>query len=183
MLLGLRGEMFMINQGISILMSLVTSASMIGCSSNLSEKNNNVNTDKEVVSQIQTTYSEDKIILEDNTVEKIQIIINGEIFSATMENNEAANDFISMLPMTLDMQELNRNEKYCYLSNSLPTNTFLPDKINEGDLMLYGSDCIVLFYDNFSTSYRYTPLGKIDNPKGLKDIISKGNIEITFKAE
>lgn len=173
----------MINQVVSVLISLMMSVSMTGCSTDLLEKDDNVNNSKEVVSQMQTNFSEDEFMLEDNTVEKIQIIINGKTFTATMENNEAANNFISMLPMTLDMQDLNRNEKYYYLSNSLPTDTFVPDKINEGDLMLYGSDCIVLFYDNFSTSYRYTPLGKIDDPKGLKDIIGTGNIEITFKIE
>lgn len=173
----------MINQVVSVLMSLMMSVSMTGCSNDLLEKYDNVNNSEEIVSQMQTNFSEYEIILEDNTVEKIQIIINGETFTATMENNEAANNFISMLPMTLDMQDLNRNEKYYYISNSLPTDTFVPDKINEGDLMLYGSDCIVLFYDNFSTSYRYTPLGKIDNTKGLKDIIGNGNIEITFKVE
>lgn len=173
----------MINQVVSILMSLMMSVSMTGCSTDLLEKDDNVNNGEEVVSQMQTNFYEDEFMLEDNTVEKIQIIINGKTFTATMENNEAANNFISMLPMTLYMKELNGNEKYYYLSNSLPTDTFVPDEINEGDLMLYGSDCIVLFYDNFSTSYRYTPLGKIDDPKGLKDIIGTGNIEITFKIE
>lgn len=96
----------MINQVVSVLMSLMMSVSMTGCSNDLLEKYDNVNNSEEIVSQMQTNFSEDEIILEDNTVEKIQIIINGETFTATMENNEAANNFISMLPMTLDMQDL-----------------------------------------------------------------------------
>ena len=179
----LREEVFMINQAVSVLMSLVMSVSMAGCSTDLLEKDDNTNNSEEVVSQIQTNFSENEIILEDNTMEKIQIIINGETFTATMENNETANNFISMLSISLDMQDLNGSEKYNYLSNSLPTDTFIPNKINAGDLMLYGSDCIVLFYDDFSTSYRYTSLGKIDNPKGLKDVVGNENIEITFKVE
>ena len=49
--------------------------------------------------------------------------------------------------------------------------------------MLYGSNCIVLFYDDFSTSYEYTALGKIDNPEGLKEAVGTGNVEINFKKE
>ena len=79
------------------------------------------------------------------------------------------------------MSELNGNEKYYYLSNSLPTNADRPSNIHIGDLMLYGDSCLVLFYENFSTSYSYTPLGQIDEPNSLADAVGNGNIEITFR--
>ena len=47
--------------------------------------------------------------------------------------------------------------------------------------MLYGDSCLVLFYENFSTSYSYTPLGQIDEPNSLADAVGNGNIEITFR--
>ncbi len=46
--------------------------------------------------------------------------------------------------------------------------------------MLYGSDCLVLFYETFNTSYSYTRIGKIDNPSSLKDSVGSGNIKIYF---
>lgn len=39
--------------------------------------------------------------------------------------------------------------------------------IHAGDIMLYGASCLVLFYEDFNTSYRYTPLGYIEDPDGL----------------
>ena len=46
--------------------------------------------------------------------------------------------------------------------------------------MLYGSDCLVLFYQSFTTIYSYTPLGQLTDPTGLAQALGSGNVEITF---
>ncbi len=112
----------------------------------------------------------------------IEITVQDKTFSAKLYDNETAEKFAEMLPLTLDMSELNGNEKYFYLSNDLPTNSKRPDKINSGDIMLYGSSCLVLFYDSFSTSYSYTPIGHIDDTDGLAIALGKGGAEVTFKS-
>lgn len=84
------------------------------------------------------------------------------------------------MPLTINMSELHGNEKYYYFNQSLPTNSERIGNIENGDLMLYGSDCLVLFYESFSTSYTYTRLGKIDNPSGLSEAVGKGNVQVTF---
>ena len=53
---------------------------------------------------------------------KIKIAVGGREFDVTLEDNAAARDFVSRLPLTLQMEDLNRNEKYGYVSGSLPAN-------------------------------------------------------------
>lgn len=86
-----------------------------------------------------------------------------------------------MLPLTINMEELHGNEKYYYLDNSLPTESSNVGEINTGDIMLYGSDCLVLFYDTFDTSYSYTRIGYITDTAGLKDAVGSGSVTITFE--
>ncbi len=118
---------------------------------------------------------------EDYIVENIEIVIGDTIYSAKLYDNEAAQALAAQLPLTLDMNELNGNEKYYYLSDSLPANSGVPAGINTGDLMLYGSDCLVLFYKSFSTSYSYTPLGRVADPEGLAQTLGSGSVQITFQ--
>lgn len=111
---------------------------------------------------------------------KIKITVNSLIFTATLLDNNSAKAFKEMLPITVNMVELNNNEKYFDLPNSLPTNSSNPQAINSGDLMLYGSKTLVLFYKTISTSYSYTRLGKIDDTTGLATALGSGNVTITI---
>lgn len=111
---------------------------------------------------------------------KIKITAGSATFSATLENNEAATAFRKLLPMTVDMNELNSNEKYYDLPNRLPTASTNPGNIRTGDLMLFGSSTLVLFYKSFSTGYSYTRLGRVDNPSGLEAALGAGRVTVTF---
>jgi hypothetical protein len=112
---------------------------------------------------------------------KIKITVNSQTFSATLLDNNSPKAFREMLPMTINMIELNGNEKYYDLPNSLPTNPSNPGTIRNGDLMLYGSRTLVLFYKNFPTPDSYTKLGSIDDVTGLTAALGSGNVTITFE--
>ena len=99
----------------------------------------------------------------------LKITINGQKFTAELYDNEAAT-----------MKELNSNEKYCYLDTALPTNAQKPGKINTGDIMLFGNDCLVVFYKNFNTSYSYTRIGRIENTEHLAKAAGKSSAKIEF---
>ena len=113
----------------------------------------------------------------DKVIDSVKITINNEEYTIGLENNKTVNSFVNMLPLELDMSELNGNEKYIYLDQSLPTNASNPGRINKGDVMLYGGDCLVIFYESFDTPYSYTKIGHIDN---LPDL---GNGNIIVKIE
>ncbi len=111
----------------------------------------------------------------------ITIRIGDMSFSATLADNDAARAFAALLPLTMQMSELNGNEKYYYLDDSLPTETYRPGTIQAGDLMLYGSSCVVLFYETFSSGYNYTRLGRIDDPEGLDEAAGSGDVEVRLE--
>lgn len=114
------------------------------------------------------------------TEQIIKISVGGQSFTATLADTKAAEEFAAQLPMTLDMSELNGNEKYYFLDGSLSTDSKVPDMIHTGDILLFGSSCIVLFYEDFSTSYSYTPIAHIEDTNGLKSVLGSGNVTISF---
>ena len=77
---------------------------------------------------------------------QMRIKIGSSTFTATLSDNATATAFKGMLPMTVKMSELNGNEKYFDLPVNLPTNASNPGTIQGGDLMIYGSNTLVLFY-------------------------------------
>ena len=80
-----------------------------------------------------------------------------------LENNLTALDLLSVLPLYLEMEDLNNNEKYSYLSYSITNDNSYTGKIKKGDVVLYQSNCIVIFYKDLETDYLYTKIGHIDN--------------------
>lgn len=119
----------------------------------------------------------------DATSSELIITFGTRTFNATLLTNPTAEEFKRRLPMTVVMNELNGNEKYFDLAESLPTNVSNPGIINNGDLMLYGSNTLVLFYKTISTSYSYTKLGNIDDITGLASAIGSGKVAVTFKLQ
>ncbi|MFD2934850.1 cyclophilin-like fold protein [Spirosoma flavum] len=121
--------------------------------------------------------------LTDRSSNRLRIRIGSNTFSATLLSNATVTAFKAKLPITLFMKELNRNEKFADLPSSLPTNAANPDTIQMGDLMLYGTNTLVLFYETVRTSYSYTKLGRIDNPTALAAALGSGNITVTLEME
>ncbi len=114
---------------------------------------------------------------------KMRLKIGASTFTATLYDNETVTAFKSRLPMTVNMIELNGNEKYFDLPQSLPTNASNPGTVQNGKLMLYGANTLVLFYKTFATSYSYTRLGRVDDVAGLVAALGSGNVSVTFELQ
>src|SRR5688572_24850530 len=91
--------------------------------------------------EIVPAQSSQEILNENHETMKdtIRITVGGRVFKATLEANDAATAFKAMLPLTLNMSDLNSNEKFFDFSNNLPANASNPRTIDSGDLMLWGS--------------------------------------------
>jgi hypothetical protein len=116
----------------------------------------------------------------DTAKTKMKITIGATVFTGTLYNNPSATAFKAMLPLTINMSDLNGNEKFYYFPGTLPANPTVGSNIQSGDLMLYSNNCLVMFYEGFSTSYSYTRLGRVDNVNGLAKVLGNGSITVKF---
>ena len=126
-----------------LLLSLITLFFLTGCTNN------------------QNIKKQDNSINKDMT--EIKVIIDEKEYNLSLEENETTKEFVKMLPQEFTMNELNGNEKYIYLDKSLPTDSYNPNQINKGDVMLFGDNCLVIFYKSFNTNYSYTKIGHIES--------------------
>ena len=118
---------------------------------------------------------------ENMAASKVKMNIGGREFTIRLEDTEAARELSKRLPLSLEMTELNSNEKYANLASPLPTSVEKIGKIETGDVMLWGDDCLVVFYKSFVTSYSYTRIGHVTEADGLVKAVGKGNVTIDFK--
>lgn len=149
-----------------LFISAISMINSLACKSNIEE---------ESISQ--------NIMVTPKDTQQITITVGSKIFKATVIDSPTTEAFTALLPLTINMKDLNGNEKYFDLPQELPTNAFNPTTIQNGNLLLYGSTTLVLFYKSFSTSYSYTRIGSVDDPAGLAKALGPGNITVTFNVE
>ena len=115
-----------------------------------------------------------------DNMQNIIITIKNKKYEAILYDNSTTKELIKKFPITITMSDLNGNEKYYNFSKSFSTSSENVANINKGDIMLFGDNCLVIFYKSFSTRYRYTKLGYIKNLEDLENSLGKVDIEITF---
>jgi len=111
----------------------------------------------------------------------MKITIGNKSFTATLEDNPTTTKLRELLPLTLEMSELNGNEKFFHLTSKLPMDASKPGMIQPGDFMLWGDNSLVVFYKSFRSAYSYTRLGKIDDPSELEAVVGTGSVTVKFE--
>lgn len=111
---------------------------------------------------------------------KMTLTVGAYEFEADLFDNETVRAFRSILPLKLPMNAM-PHEKYYNLPNPLVSDAKTVGRIEEGDIMLWGNDCLVLFYESFDTSYRYTRIGKITDANALAAAVGSGSVTVTFR--
>ena len=101
-------------------------------------------------------------------------------FAITLGDNEAAREFAAMLPLTLEMEEINGNGKHGELPKPLSTDASRPGTIHNGDLLLWGARTAVVFYQTFASPYSYTRLGRVEDPAGLARALGGHDVRVVF---
>lgn len=112
---------------------------------------------------------------------KLKITVGNKIFTATLIDKDISRELIKYLPMEITMNDHNGNEKFYNLPENILGRVSNPGRVETGDIMIWSSNTIVLFYASSSTSYNYIRVGKIDDPSGLSDVVGRGNIKVKFE--
>jgi hypothetical protein len=164
----------------SILCLFIFSFGLTACAN--SETNENKDTIQE---ELQTSDSNqetrDMDMSNPSTMIDVNITIGNQVFSAKLSDNQTTQAFIKKLPLDINMNDVNRNEKFYRFPDTLPTNSERPGEINAGDIMLYGDNGLVLFYETFSSTYSYTRLGYIEEAERFTQAVGDGDINISFE--
>ena len=114
---------------------------------------------------------------------EMKIKIGSKEFIAILYDNPTAEKFKKLLPMRIEMKELNNNEKYADIPGNLNTNPINLGKIESGDIMIYDTNTLVLFYKSFRTNYSYTKVGHITDTSNLIESLGHGNVSISFELD
>ena len=113
--------------------------------------------------------------------ETMQMKIGNKEYSVVLQDNNTTKALQEILPMTVKMSEFNGNEKYYHFRETLPSKPEHIGQIKTGDIMLFGDDCLVVFYKDFKTTYSYTRIGHIKNAADLEQMLGRGSVTVTFE--
>ena len=159
------------NFGISVLAVLIGGGVLTGCTNHV---------DDSFVIESTPSFTESTAEERNDTMPSMTIQIDNTRYPVTLYDNATVQALMDKLPLTIEMAELNGNEKYYYFSDALPSDARRVGSIKAGDVMLYGSDCLVIFYKGFATPYSYTPIGRIEDPAELAEALGADNVQVTF---
>jgi hypothetical protein len=163
----------------SILCLFIFSFGLNGCAnSEINESESTIEEEFPVSDSIQETGDTD--MSNPSTMIDVNITIGDQVFSAKLYDNKTTQTFIKKLPLDINMSDVNSNEKFYSFPDKLPTESERPGEINAGDIMLYGDNGLVLFYETFSSTYSYTRIGYIEEAVHFAQAVGAGDINVAF---
>lgn len=109
----------------------------------------------------------------------MRLRMNGEVFELELADNSTAKELLLIVPDRFTMRDLHQNEKYYDLPQSLPMHEEQVNRVEAGDVMLYGKNTFVIFYQSVTTDYSYTRIGHIRAAEKLADQL--GNDEVVVE--
>ena len=112
---------------------------------------------------------------------KIKITIGRTTLTATIADNATARDFVSLLPLTLTLNDYNRIEKVSNFPRQLTT-AGAPAGYDPsvGDITLYAPwGNLAIFYGDYGYAHGLIYLGRIDS--GIETFAVSGSLIATFE--
>ena len=112
---------------------------------------------------------------------KINIKVGNEVVTATLIDSKTTQDFISLLPLTLTLEDHANTEKISNLPRRLSTEDAPPGSDPAvGDIAYYAPwGNLAMYYNDFGYSNGLVILGKIDGD--IETLNVPGSVEVTIK--
>ncbi len=112
----------------------------------------------------------------------LKLTINGEDIAVTWENNDSVKALFALAgdgPLTVPMSMYGGFEQVGDIGQRLPSSD-VQTTTSPGDIVLYSSDSIVVFYG--SNSWAYTRLGRITGKTAgeLSELLGGGDVTLTL---
>ncbi|HZP93959.1 MAG TPA: cyclophilin-like fold protein [Burkholderiales bacterium] len=112
---------------------------------------------------------------------RIRLTINGTAITASLNDNATARDFLSLLPLTLTLEDYAATEKIAYLPRKLST-AGAPAGFDPsiGDITYYAPwGNLAIFHKDFGYSEGLVHLGRIDS--GIEALKVRGALKATIE--
>lgn len=114
---------------------------------------------------------------------KIRLKVNDKIITATMIDSKTARDFISLLPLTLTMNDLFHREKFGHLPKAISTAGVRAHTYEVGEIVYWspGPD-VAIFYRHDGQKIPdpgIIVIGKIDS--GVESLNVAGSVKVTIE--
>jgi hypothetical protein len=122
------------------------------------------------------------VIGQEATTVKIRLTVDGKAIEATLLGNATAQDFVSLMPMTLTLEDYASTEKISYLPRKLST-TGAPAGVDPavGDITYYAPwGNLAIFYKDAGYADGLVKLGRLDS--GVEALRVRGSLKVTIEA-
>ena len=166
-----------------IMMCVLLAVMPAGCSASKGE----AVTDTGEAGNMQSAESEETAALEEEEIVEMKMSINGTAVDVSWENNASVKELAKMAgngPVTIETEPYGGFEQVGPIGKSLPREDSDTNiKTKAGDIMLYTSSQMVIFYG--SNSWAYTRLGRITDKSDseLRELLGGDGVTVTITAE
>ncbi|WP_444225016.1 cyclophilin-like fold protein [Dialister succinatiphilus] len=109
------------------------------------------------------------------------LLAGSKAYALKWADTEAAAELRQQLPLAKTFTELNGSEKYYKLPKHLTVADEDVREIHKGDVMLFDGQYVVVFYQDFQTTYRYTRLGHVEAANDLDAALGAGDVFLTLQ--
>jgi hypothetical protein len=131
-----------------------------------------------VLPRLAFAQQQDKRRSQEAATLRIRMTFNGQSMTATLEDNPAARDFASLLPLELSMDDYAHNEKIAYLPRKLSEEASGPfDGEAAGDLCYYAPwGNLAMFHASYEYSKGLIRLGRFDG--SYEPLLARGKFSL-----